>query len=120
MRAKASRVAAERAGRRAETLAALLLRLKGYRILERRFRCHAGEIDLIARRGRLVAFVEVKARADHAAALLSVTPRARRRIEAAATAWQAQRLRTLDAPVRFDIVTVAGALPRHHADAWRS
>ncbi len=49
-------------GRRAEALAAWWLRLKGYRILARGFRVAAGEIDLIARRGRLIALIEVKAR----------------------------------------------------------
>ena len=54
-------------GQKAETLAALWLRLKGYRILARRFRAPPGEIDLVARRGRVLALVEVKARADLAA-----------------------------------------------------
>ena len=113
------RAAAERAGRRAETLAALLLRAKGYRILDRNYRCPAGEIDLVVRRGRTIAFVEVKRRVTHEAALAAVTPRNRQRIERAALAWQARRLRSLDAQVRFDIVTLAGRFPCHHKDAWR-
>ena len=57
---------AERGGRRAEALAALWLRLKGWTILARRVRTPVGEVDLIARRGRTIAFVEVKARASAA------------------------------------------------------
>ena len=56
-------------GLEAETVAALWLTLKGYSILARRYSAHGGEIDLIARKGRAVAFVEVKARADLAAAV---------------------------------------------------
>nr|WP_246408307.1 YraN family protein [Parvularcula dongshanensis] len=100
-------------------MAALLLRAKGYRILARRWRCAAGEIDLVARRGRTVAFVEVKARPTRTAALLALTAQGRRRIERAATAYQATRLRDLGLPVRFDLVSVANGLPRHHPDHWR-
>ena len=57
----ARRQQAERRGRLAEAKAAMLLRLKGYRISDRRWKSPAGEIDLIARRGSAVAFVEVKA-----------------------------------------------------------
>ena len=59
-----SRRRSERAGRRAEWIGALILTLKGYRILARRFRVHSGEIDLIARRGDVIAFIEVKARSE--------------------------------------------------------
>src|SRR5438105_2005746 len=70
---EARRQAAEKRGRRSETFAALLLRLKGYRILGRRVRTHAGEIDLIARApSGLVCFIEVKARTDEALAVDSV------------------------------------------------
>ena len=70
---RADRRLAERRGRRAETLAAWYLRLKGYRILARRYRTPVGEIDLIVRRGRLVAFVEVKRRPTEAEAAEAVT-----------------------------------------------
>ena len=115
----ADRRAAERAGRRAERLAEALLRLKGYRIEARRYRCPAGEVDLVARRGGVVAFVEVKARPDRATARLAVTARNWRRIARAAESYQARRLGTLEASVRFDLVTVSGWVPRHHPDAWR-
>ncbi|MEL7453164.1 MAG: YraN family protein, partial [Pseudomonadota bacterium] len=87
----ADRQAAERRGRRGETLAALALQLKGYAILARRVRTPSGEIDLIARRGNLVAFVEVKARPDLMAALEAVTPRAQARICRTAELWMARR-----------------------------
>ena len=116
----ADRRAAERAGRRAERAAEWLLRLKGYRIEARRYRCPAGEIDLVARRWRTVVFVEVKARPRREAARLSVTKANWRRIARAAEVYQARRLNTMTALVRFDLVTVARGWPRHHPDAWRA
>lgn len=115
-----TRQAAERRGRRAETLAAWLLRGKGYRILDRRFRVGAGEIDLVARRGRTIAFVEVKARASHAAAAEAVSPMQRRRIAAAAHAWLGRHPACAGCDLRFDAVLVAPRRPpRHVPDAWR-
>ena len=108
---------AERAGRRAEDLACLLLRLKGYRVLARRFRSAGGEIDVIARRGRLVCFVEVKARTTREAALTAVPAQSRRRIERAAVTWLARAGVAPD--VRYDLVTVVGWRPRHLKGAWR-
>ena len=108
-------------GRNAERLAGWWLRLKGYRIVARGFRVPSGEVDLIARRGRTVAFIEVKARADLTRAREAVTPRQRRRIARAATAFLQRRedLAALDA--RFDVVLLApGRLPRHMPDAWRN
>jgi len=112
---------AERQGRSSETWAALLLRLKGYRILGRRVRTHAGEIDLIARSPRgILCFIEVKARPDARAAIESVAPRQRARIERAAMLFVAGRPQLAGALRRFDIVTVSPrALPRHIPDAWR-
>ena len=112
---------AERQGRSSETWAALLLRLKGYRILGRRVRTHAGEIDLIARSPRgILCFIEVKARPDARAAIESVAPRQRARIERAAMLFVAGKPQLASALRRFDIVTVSPrALPRHIPDAWR-
>jgi putative endonuclease len=110
----------ERSGRRAETAAALWLQLKGYRILERRVRTPVGEIDLVAARGRMLVFVEVKSRATLAAAQEAVTPEARRRIAEAARLWVSRRRSMQDWRWRFDIVALApGRLPRHLPDAWR-
>jgi putative endonuclease len=74
-----SRVGREAWGRWAESVAAWSLRLRGYRIVARRFRTPLGEIDLIARRGRLVAFVEVKARGDLEQALVALSLKQRQR-----------------------------------------
>ncbi len=110
---------AERRGRTAEMLAVLLLRVKGYRILAQRFRCAAGEIDIVAAKGKIVIFIEVKARRNTHEALESVTSRQQKRIEAAAKVWlQSETSRNF--AVRFDVITVAPrALPTHMMDAWR-
>ena len=110
-------------GLRAETIAALWLMLKGYRVLGRRVRfaagSGAGEIDLIARRGRTLAFVEVKARPDLDAAAFALAPEQRRRIVRAAQAFLAARPDLGRLHVRFDAVLVApGRLPRHWPGAW--
>ena len=115
-----ARQAAESRGRRAETRALWLLRLKGYRILARRARTPVGEIDLIVRRGGLVAAVEVKARATATDAAEALGPHQRRRVAQAFDYWLAMKpaLGTLDR--RFDVVLVVpGRLPRHIPDAWR-
>lgn len=114
-----ARRSAERSGRVAEWMAAMLLRLKGYSILTARFRTGAGEVDLIARRGQLIAFVEVKARRDFDAAITAVTPKARQRIGAAARVFLSRKRHLADAQVRYDIVAVAGWRIRHLPDAWR-
>jgi putative endonuclease len=119
--ADARKLAAEKRGRRSETWAALLLRLKGYRILGRRVRTHAGEIDLIARApSGLVCFIEVKARDDAGSAIASVGMRQQSRIARAAELYVAGKPALRDKGMRFDIVTVSPrALPRHIRDAWR-
>ncbi|MEN8197523.1 MAG: YraN family protein [Pseudomonadota bacterium] len=73
-----------RFGRRAEAAALWLLRLKGYRILARNVRLPVGELDVVARRGRLVAFIEVKARPDIGQAAAALSTRQRQRIRRAA------------------------------------
>ena len=116
----ARRRRAWRRGRRAEGLAACWLRLKGYRILARGFRVGVGEIDLIARRGRVLALVEVKARARLAEAGESVSRRQRERIGRAAEAFLQRHPRLDKLDLRFDVVLIApGQWPRHIADAWR-
>jgi putative endonuclease len=109
-----SRIAAYRLGLAAEDRAAWALRLKGYRILARRARVGSGEIDLVARRGSLVVFAEVKARASLEAALASVSPTAQRRIARAADLWMTGHPELLDLDRRFDIVAVCpGRWPVH-------
>ena len=115
-----SRRKAERQGKRAETLAAWWLRLKGYRILARDFRVPVGEIDLVARRGRLLVFVEVKRREDLSAAAESITVRQQRRIAQAADVFLQHHPNLRDLDIRFDaVLAVPGDLPRHIVDAWR-
>ncbi len=107
-------------GRRAETWAAWYLRLKGYRILARGFRLSVGEIDLVARRGSILAIVEVKRRASLTAGLEAISPRQRRRLARAGEAFQARRPRLRELRLRFDVVIIIPrALPRHIMDAWR-
>jgi len=111
----------ERRGRQAETAAALWLRLKGYRILERRARTPLGEIDLIAARGRMLVFVEVKSRPTILQAQEAITPELRRRVADAARLWVARKRNLQDWLWRFDVVALApGRMPKHIRDAWRA
>ncbi len=112
---------AEQRGRRSEAWAAVLLVLKGYRILGWRVRTHMGEIDLVARApGGAVCFVEVKARPGSLAAAEAVGRRQKARIARAAALYLAARPGLAKKGVRFDVVTVVpGRLPRHLRDAWR-
>lgn len=116
----ARRRRANRRGRGAETLAAGLLRLKGYRILARGFRVPTGEIDIVAARGRTLAFVEVKARESRATALEAVGFQQRGRIIRAAEHFLAQNAGLNGYDVRFDVIAIVpGRLPEHITDAWR-
>jgi putative endonuclease len=114
LRPQPQRQIAFRLGLSAETRAAALLMAKGFRIVARRWRSPVGEIDLVARRGRLLVFVEVKARGQFDDAAEAVTERQRRRIAAAAEAWLASHADDLARDIRFDAVLVAPwRLPRH-------
>ncbi|MGF1456955.1 MAG: YraN family protein [Alphaproteobacteria bacterium] len=107
-------LAAWRRGHGAETFAALFLMLKGYRILARRLVTPRGEIDLVARRGRLIVFVEVKARPTLEQALGALTPSVCRRLSRAAYAAVAQHAHWGDAAKRLDaIAIVPGRWPVH-------
>jgi len=109
-----ARVAAFHTGLSAEGRAAAYLMVKGYRILARRFRTPYGEIDIVARRRNLVAFVEVKARASLDEAAYAVTPRQQQRIIAAAEAWLMAHPEHGDFDLRFDAMLIAPRrLPRH-------
>ena len=112
--ASPERVAAFRTGLSAETRAAAYLMAKGYRILARRFRTPYGEIDLVARKRNLLAFIEVKARASLDDAAYAVTPRQQQRIIAAAQGWLMAHPEHADFELRFDAVLIAPrSLPRH-------
>ncbi len=98
----------------ADGRASLYLAAKGYRTLAKRWKSPAGEIDLVVKRGRLVVFVEVKARGDLDAAAESLLPRQRKRITAAAEAWLATHPEHMSHDLRFDAVLIAPKrLPRH-------
>lgn len=113
------RRAAEARGHRGEALAAWWLRLKGHRILGRRVKTHAGEIDLVTLCPfGPVCFVEVKARPSIRDAAEAVSPEQRTRIARAASLYLASRPALARRGARFDIITVAG-FPRHLRDAWR-
>lgn len=109
-----------RDGLRAETLAALLLRLKGYRILARRYKTPVGEIDIVARRFGRLAFVEVKASAGRETALTALTAPMRARIARAAEHFLARHPGLERLTLGFDLITVAApCFPRHLPNAWR-
>src|SRR5580693_1468304 len=112
--AAAERVAAFQTGLSAEARAAAYLMAKGHRILAKRFRTRYGEIDLVARRRNLVAFIEVKARASLDDAAYAVTPRQQQRIIDAAQAWLMAHPEHADFELRFDAMLIAPRrLPRH-------
>lgn len=108
-----------RRGRISEYVAAVFLMLKGYRILALRHRTRLGEIDIIARKGDLAVFVEVKARRGEAAAVDAVSIAAQKRIRAASDLWLARQADQARLSLRYDIVAIMpGRLPRHFIDAF--
>ncbi|MCW2396300.1 MULTISPECIES: YraN family protein [unclassified Sphingobium] len=113
-----ARLAAEKRGRQGERLAGWWLRLKGWTILARRVRTRAGEIDLIARRGKIVAFVEVKTRASEALLDEAIDERRLARVAAAAEAVAHNWLGP-DDDMRIDVMLLApGHRPRHLENVW--
>lgn len=107
----------EAEGRRGEALAALYLRLTGWRILAQRLKTPRGEIDLIARRGRTVIFVEVKWRRSTALLDEAIDPYRLRRVAAAAEAVAHRHARPGDI-VRIDVLLLAPwRFPRHLENA---
>lgn len=106
-------------GRRAEWLAILWLSMKGYRLLERRFGGKGGEIDIVMRRGRTVAFVEVKARSRLDDALAAVTPEKQRLVARRVRQWLARNPWAMDRDLRADAVFLAPwHWPRHVPGAF--
>jgi putative endonuclease len=113
------RIRAYRHGLFAETAAALLLRLKGHRIVARRYKTPVGEIDLVALRGRRLAFVEVKQRRSLDEAGWALPARARRRIVRAAQYWLSSHPDFAGHDIAFDVVLAAPwAWPRYIANAF--
>lgn len=113
-------VRAEAAGRTAEDAAAASLAREGWTVLERRARTPAGELDMVAERDGLLAFIEVKARPSLREAAFALGPRQRARLVAAAECWLAAHPGHGPAGMRFDLLLVAadGAV-RRIADAFR-
>ena len=113
------RLEAFQRGLSAESRAALLLIAKAYRILARRWKTPFGEIDIVARRGSVVVFVEVKARDSIDGAVEAVTERTKRRIVGAAELWLARHPQHAKGGIRFDVIVVTpGKLPRHIVNAF--
>jgi putative endonuclease len=107
-------------GLSAERFAALILRLKGYRILARRYKTPVGEIDLIAGRGKMLAFIEVKARLRLEDALAATTPAMRQRIVRAAYYFIAGHPMLAEREMCFDLIAFRPPFYWRHLDnAWR-
>jgi len=112
-------------GVRAELWAALWLKLKGYQILETRFKTAVGEVDIIARKRRVIAFVEVKARGRKEDALGSLTSQMRERIERTASYYMARRPEISQCDMRFDLIALSSFSLKapffitHLDNAWR-
>ena len=107
-------------GRRAEWIAALLLLAKGYRVIERNYTVKGGEIDLVARRGQTVIFVEVKARPTLEEAMTAISPSKHRRIRRAARVWLARHPWAAPFILRGDGIFLAPRRwPRHLHDAFQ-
>lgn len=114
-----NRQAAEKRGRGAETLACWYLRLRGWRILARRARVPGGEVDIVARRGRTLAFVEVKARATEDAAAFSLDQWRLRRVAVAAERLAPRFMREGDDIGIDAMFVVPGRWPRHLTNVWQ-
>ena len=114
-----SRRKAQRRGHVSEYVAALVLMLKGYRIVALRYRTKLGEVDIIARKRDLAIFVEVKARRDELCAVDAVSYAAQKRIRDASDVWLSRQPDYSRLSRRYDIVAVLpGRLPRHFPDAF--
>ena len=118
--ARHDRQAARGRGQLAEWTARWWLRLHGWRVLAYNLRTPVGEVDLIIKRGRTLAFVEVKRRATETDAAHAIRPHQQARIQRAASWYLAQQPQFGHCHVRYDAVLVTpGRLPQHVADAWR-
>ena len=115
-----TRAEREAFGRWGERRAALWLRLNGWRIVATRVKVHNGEIDLIARRGRTTAFIEVKTRRTAADLDLAIDDYRLRRVTAAVEAVAHRYAGTAD-DIRIDVILVAPwAWPRHLVNVWHA
>jgi putative endonuclease len=118
-RRKAQRIKALRRGSFSEYLAAFSLMLRGYRILAMRYRVKSGEIDIIARKGDLVSFVEVKARATAADSVFAVNGLTQSRIRNASLYWLQTQKDASQLCYSYDIIAVRPwRWPEHFRDAF--
>lgn len=109
---------AEAQGREGELRAAIWLRLKGWRIVAQRVKTPRGEIDLVARRGNLVSFVEVKWRSSRAALDHAIDAYRLQRVAAAVECVAHEYVRDGE-DLRIDVILLApGVMPRHITNAW--
>jgi len=108
----------EKKGRIAESIATCVLRLKGYRILARRFKTVVGEIDIVAVKKNVLIGVEVKARATYDDALWSLTPHQQKRIMKALQIFLIYAPKWASADVRFDIILIRFPWVKHLKQAW--
>lgn len=107
-------------GMRAEKIAAIMLRLKGYRILATRYKTPVGEIDLIAKRGRTLAIIEVKTRGDALSAMEAVTPKNQGRVTQAAQYYLSRNPALAACDIRFDVIVMGWPFFWRHLDnAWQ-
>ncbi len=103
----------------AEWMAAFFLSLKGYQVLERRYRGKTGEIDLIARRKNTIVFIEVKARNSLKEGLEAVQKKAQTRITRTASIYLQKKPRFKNYDCRFDVIVIRfGFLPCHYKNCW--
>lgn len=113
-----NRLAAEKLGRRGETIAAWFLRLKGWRVVAMRVKTPRGEVDLIARRGKTIAFVEVKARANVRDLATAIDAYRLRRVAAAAEMLLPKYGKECE-NMQIDVIMVAPwRWPNHLPNVW--
>lgn len=116
-----NRQAAYKLGHKGEGLAALYLRLKGYKVLARRYKTHVGEADIVARRGSSLVFVEVKARKTLDEGLESISYKQKKRVIRAAENYLMENPKSAGMDIRFDVIIVMPGLNlKHLQDAWQT
>lgn len=113
------KIQAYRRGIRAEIIAGLYLTLTGWRVLAWRWKCPLGEIDLVAKNGKVITFIEVKARQNEQSALDSITAHQWSRISNAADIFMSQQRQYADCSWRFDaIIIVPRQWPKRFKNMW--
>lgn len=115
-----NRAASYKKGLWSESLACLLLFLKGYRILARRYKTPVGEVDIVAKKNDTITFVEVKARRYKNDALEAISPRNRARVYRAAEYFLSQNPKASGLSMRFDAIIITKSfVPYHLINAWQ-